>query len=58
MEDKQKLIDICFQIGLTIKDSKALQKLDNEELASWIAKQLRECGYDTEPCGSSWGMLK
>jgi hypothetical protein len=58
MEDKQKLIDICFQIGLTIKSSDTLKSMSIEELATWIAKQLRECGYDTEPCGASWGILK
>jgi len=58
MEDKQKLINICFEIGLTIKSSETLKAMTNEELATWIAKQLRECGYDTHPVGSSWGVLK
>jgi len=52
---EQKLIDIMFEIALTVKHTN-LQT--NEEIASWVAKQLKECGFETEPCGSSWGILK
>lgn len=69
MSDKeklQKLIDLCFEIGLTISDTGkdrggndiALHKKSSEEKARWIAQQLRLCGFDTEPVGSSWGVLK
>ena len=57
MDEKQKLVDICFQIGLVIKDSKALQQMSNEKCAGWIAQQLKECGFETHPCGASWGVL-
>ena len=57
-QDKQKLVDICFQIGLVIKDSKALQERSNEYVAAWIAQQLKECGFETRPCGMSWGVLE
>ena len=55
--NEQKLIDICFEIGLTIKSTDKLKAMTHHELAEWIAKQLRECGYDTKPSGSSWGVL-
>jgi len=32
------------------------QKLIDQ--ANWVAEQLRGCGFDTTPCGSSWGVLK
>ena len=57
MDEKQQLIDICFQIGLVIKDSKVLQGMSNEKVAQWIAQQLKECGFETQPVGSSWGIL-
>lgn len=56
--DEQKLVDICFEIGLTIKGNEALKSMSNEGLANWIAEQLRGCGFDTIPMGSSCGMLK
>ena len=29
----------------------------NEQKAKWVAEQLRCCGFNTEPCGASWGVL-
>jgi hypothetical protein len=56
---EQKLIDLCFEIGLTISDPKHnFQKKRIEERGEWIAKQLRACGFDTQPIGASWGVLK
>lgn len=54
---EQKLIDICFAIGLAVRADKKLQSLSQEELAEWIAKQLRESGFPTTPQGASWGVL-
>lgn len=57
MED-QKLIDICFQIGIVISDPEyKFHKKTREERATWIAQQLAACGYPTVPCGASWGVL-
>jgi hypothetical protein len=52
----QKLINICFELVLTT--NKHILKLSNEEKAKWVAKQLDACGFRTNPCGSSWGVLK
>ena len=58
LDQLQKLIDIMFEVAITInKNSKSFQHLDNEELAEWVAKQLKACGFPTEPVGSSWGVL-
>ena len=56
-KDKQDLIDIIFSIALTIKDNDGLKAMNNEQMAEWVAKQLRGCGFNTEPCGCSWGVL-
>jgi PIN domain nuclease of toxin-antitoxin system len=55
---EQKLVDIMFEVALTISDKKLkLYKKTNEEKAEWVADQLRKCGFNTMPCGSSWGVL-
>ena len=54
---EQKLIDIIFEIGLTIKSYPEFHRMSNEELAEWIRKQLSSCGYETTPMGASWGVL-
>ena len=57
--DKQKLVDICFScVILTHMERKSFEKMTREEIAEWTARQLRECGFDTSPCGASWGVLK
>lgn len=56
---EQQLVDICFEAALVMSDTKYdLYKKSNEEKAEWVAKQLRGCGFDTFPCGMSWGVLK
>lgn len=54
---EQKLVDIMFEIALGVHASQTLQNLSREQLAEWVAKQLRECGFDTQPMGMSWGRL-
>jgi hypothetical protein len=55
---EQTLIDIIFQMGMTIKNDPAFDEMSNEELASWISIQLEGCGFPTTPCGASWGVLE
>ena len=55
--DEQKLIDICFELVLVATQNKKFCKKSNEEKAAWVARQLRLCGFDTEPMGASWGVL-
>ena len=62
--NEQKLIDIMFQIAQhsAIYWSSGPQEKyysdKREEHMAWVAEQLRECGFDTQPIGSSWGSLK
>lgn len=55
---EQELIDIIFEVGLTIADSSyKFKSMSKEEIAAWITKQLSGCGFETKPIGSSWGVL-
>jgi len=53
---EQQLVDIMFQVALMCAER--MHGKSNEEIAEWVARQLRECGFDTEARGASWGMLK
>ena len=55
--EKQKLIDIMFEVSLVIKNNKYLSNADNEQVAKWVAKQLKNCGFETQEVGCSWGKL-
>ena len=64
---EQHLIDLIFEISLLISDTRGrtrsghknkLYKKTTKEKATWIAEQLRACGFATYPCGGSWGVLK
>lgn len=56
---EQKLVDIIFDIVLTLRENTEwLKNTSREEAAEWTAHQLRECGFDTQPIGASWGVLK
>lgn len=58
-QDKQNIINITFQIAFEINNNQAYFKdKSQEEVAEWVAEQLRKCGYDTVPMGLSWGVLK
>lgn len=55
---EQKLINIVFDIGLTIHNNKWFKKKDNEQVAQWIREQLEKCGFEVVPVGCSHGVLK
>lgn len=56
---EQKLIDICFQIGLAVHSNEwFFREKSSEQVAEWIATQLSECGFPTRPVGGSWGILE
>lgn len=52
---EQKLIDIMFEVAMTA--AKHLHGKSNEEIAEWVSKQLKDCGYPTTPICASWGVL-
>ena len=58
MNNEQQLIDMMFTLGMIMRDKSGMRHMTREQLAKWIARNLRDCGFDTEPIGSSWGVLK
>lgn len=57
---EQELVDIVFACVLMRHDPMfraSFEALDQEQMAAWVAKQLRGCGFETVPMGSSWGVL-
>ena len=59
IDREQKLVDIAYEVAMTIKDNSDYWKgKTSEEIATWVSRQLRQCGFDTQPVGSSWGKLK
>lgn len=46
-----------FEVGLLLHSGKYFKRKSREDIAEWIAKQLKECGFPTKPIGSSWGVL-
>jgi len=55
MGKEQKLVDIMFQVAFAAAGGG--QGKSQEEIAAWVAGQLRDCGFPTTPVGSSWGVL-
>jgi hypothetical protein len=65
VKSEQKLIDIMFEIAqasyMMDREHAAVKEYYNEkrdEHMKWVADQLRTCGFETIPAGSSWGVLK
>jgi hypothetical protein len=55
---EQKLIDICFQLVMTLHNHQDfLASKSRDEIAAWVANTYRDCGFPTTPIGSSWGVL-
>jgi hypothetical protein len=56
MDREQELVNICFQIAMVAAEY--MHGKPNDEIAKWVAHNLKECGFPTQPCGSSWGVLE
>ena len=55
---EQHLVDLCFEIAITMQmNQKWLKKQSRDDIGKWVADQLKNCGFPTTPCGSSWGVL-
>ena len=55
--NERKLVDVSFEIAMLMHDKsfrKSFNKKSQEELAEWVAKQFKTCGFETTPMGSSW----
>lgn len=57
---EQKLVDISFQlVGTALMHYEShFKAMSQEQRMAWVASQLRACGFNTEPCGASWGVLR
>ena len=56
--NEQKLVDLCFSMAMTLHMNQHwLEMQSRDELAEWVAKQLKDGGFPTKPCGISWGVL-
>jgi hypothetical protein len=56
---EQKLIDIMFEVAqISRYHFGKMENYDRDKHMEWVAEQLRICGFDTEPRGLSWGVLK
>ena len=55
---EQKLVDICFQVAIMVHEHPSFKGKSSEYVVEYVAEQLRECGFDTVPLGSSWGILR
>ena len=57
--NEQRLVDISFQLVLALyNDQEWLKKQSRDQVVDWTADQLRQCGFDTKPVGSSHGFLQ
>lgn len=54
----QRLVDLIFSIAGEVHSQEWLQRATNEEVMAWVARRLRDAGYDTKPSPNSWGILK
>ena len=55
MNREQKLIDIMFEIAFI--SAKYNHGKNNRDIAKWIKKQLKDCGFEGKSIGSSWFVL-
>lgn len=59
--NEQKLIDIMFSIAQYSAENWSSPDYygeHQEKHMEWVAQQLRACGFDTKPVGSTWGVLQ
>ena len=60
MNREQKLVNIMFECVLLRHDPHHREHFDSltqEQMAEWVASQLKDCGFPTTPVGSLWGVL-
>ena len=59
MNQEQKIVDLTFELVLTAYKHQWFRENErtHEEVATWVADQLKQCGIPTHPCGLSWGVL-
>ena len=58
LNNEQRLIDIMYDIGLTIHSNNWFKNKNKGEVAGWISEKLNNCGFIVKPCGASGGVLR
>jgi hypothetical protein len=54
----QDWVDLIFSISITQHiNMKYFKDKSREEIAEWVAEQLRSVDIDTRPMGASWGVI-
>jgi hypothetical protein len=56
-EEKQKLVNLMFQMVLVTTNDPVFCKRPRGERMAWVANNLRAIGIDTHPIGMSWGVM-
>lgn len=59
MSKEQKLIDLMFEVALTVRDRcvASIGAPTREEVTVWVSDWLRQSGFEMRPSGSAWGVL-
>lgn len=47
-----------FDVAMTMHQNPWFVGKSQEEVAEWLRVQLKNSGFETTPCGASWGVLK
>lgn len=55
IDKQQHLIDIVFEIAQI--SAEYMHGKTQKEICTWVAEQLKICGFPTIPIGMSWGYL-
>ena len=53
---EQQLVDLMFEMSVAWAMSDNWHP-NRDEAAAWVADKLKNCGFETRPKGSSWGVL-
>lgn len=54
-KETSELMEILFQVAIVAAER--MHGRSAQEVAEWAASQLEACGFKTQPCGMSWGIL-
>lgn len=56
-DHEQQLVDIMFSIAIMVHCDPRFDKLNSEGVAQYVRDQLRGCGWEVMPVGSSHGII-
>lgn len=56
IDEKRKLFNVIFEMGIMIHNHVSFADKSTEEVAEWMASQLNKCGFYNIPIGACWGV--